>query len=86
MVEYKVISTHDTGVPLGKGDSYHARLEDGLNKLGREGWVLQSCPGHLMIFSRPLRDQNDLHSVTTASAEQQNDHLEKIPRKPARAR
>ena len=52
--EYKVIYTPATGVPLGTGDTHQERLEDGLNRLGADGWELCDCPGTMMIFKRRL--------------------------------
>jgi Domain of unknown function (DUF4177) len=55
MWEYKVICTTATGVPLGEGDTHHARMETGLNALGQDGWELCSCYGTYMFFKRKAR-------------------------------
>lgn len=55
-IEYKIVETADTGVPL-KGDgTYNQQLEAGLNELGRQGWLLQVLVGSSkMIFARKFR-------------------------------
>jgi len=53
--EYKVIETKSTGTPLGEGNTFKERLENGLNELGGNGWQLVTVVGStLMIFTRPI--------------------------------
>jgi hypothetical protein len=64
MIEYKVLCTTASGVPLGKGDEYHTRLQDGLNRLGEEGWNLCDISGTLMIFNRKLRNESVIDTIS----------------------
>lgn len=55
-IEYKIVETTDTGVPL-KGDgNYNQQLEAGLNELGKQGWLFQVLVGSSkMVFARKFR-------------------------------
>lgn len=55
-VEYKVIDTPATGVPLGTGKTYAEQLEAGLNALAEDGWILTAIAGSTkLIFVRLSR-------------------------------
>jgi hypothetical protein len=55
-IEYKIVETSDTGVPLKGEGTYNQRLQAGLDELGREGWLFQVLVGSSkMIFARKWR-------------------------------
>lgn len=68
--QYKVIYTPATGMPLGNGSTHQERFEDGLNRLGVDGWELCDCPGLMLVFKRQLPRRLSQEAIDRARKEE----------------